>query len=66
MKKIVFLSFLFITFWSYGQKKVLSAQLTSQSISIDGKLDEAAWENAPIASNFIMFEPDNGKPIPEN
>lgn len=66
MKKIVLLSFLFITFWSYGQKKVLSAQLTSQSISIDGKLDEAAWENAPIASNFIMFEPDNGKQIPEN
>jgi len=65
MKKLVFLSLLLSTFWSYSQKKVLQAQSTVESISIDGKLDEAAWENAPIATNFIMFEPDNGKPIPE-
>ncbi|WP_426486322.1 DUF5916 domain-containing protein [Flavobacterium sp. 2] len=65
MKKLVFLSILLSTFWSYSQKKILQAQSTVESISIDGKLDEAAWENTPIATNFIMFEPDNGKPIPE-
>ncbi|WP_026730613.1 DUF5916 domain-containing protein [Flavobacterium denitrificans] len=65
MKKLVFLSLLLMSFWCYSQKKSLQAQSTVESISIDGKLDEVAWENAPIATNFIMFEPDNGKPIPE-
>jgi hypothetical protein len=65
MKKTVFLGILLSALWSYGQKKVVKAQSISQSIIIDGKLDEASWENAPIASDFIMLEPDNGKPIPE-
>ncbi|KAF2329376.1 DUF5916 domain-containing protein [Flavobacterium daemonense] len=65
MKKLVFLSLILSTFWSYSQKKVLQAQSTVESITIDGKLDEAAWEKAPIATNFIIFDPDNGKPIPD-
>lgn len=65
MKKIVFLSLLLCNFLSHGQKKNLQAQSTLESITIDGKLDEAAWANAFSASDFIMFEPDNGKPIPE-
>jgi hypothetical protein len=28
------------------------------------KIDEAAWETVPVATDFIMFQPDNGKPIP--
>jgi len=65
MKNLVFLSLLLTCFLCHSQKKTLQAQTTTESISIDGKLDEAAWENAPIATNFIMFEPDNGKQIPE-
>jgi hypothetical protein len=65
MKKVAFASILLISFCSFGQKKTLQAQPTATSIIIDGKLDETTWENAPIATNFIMFEPDNGKPIPE-
>lgn len=48
---------------SYGQKKTVQAKRTSESISIDGQLTEPIWENAPIATDFIMFAPDNGKPI---
>lgn len=66
MKKLVFFSFLFFAFWSYGQKKFLQTQFITGSISIDGKLDEAAWQNAAIASDFVMYQPDNGKPIPDN
>lgn len=52
---------------SYCQKKVLFAKSTTSNITIDGKINEAAWtENPEIASNFIMFEPDNGKPISED
>ncbi|MEO8532597.1 MAG: DUF5916 domain-containing protein [Flavobacterium sp.] len=65
MKNLVFFTFLFFSLCSYGQKKILQAKPISQSISIDGKLDEPEWENAAIASDFVMFEPDNGKPIPE-
>ncbi|MBZ4036942.1 carbohydrate binding family 9 domain-containing protein [Flavobacterium sp. 17A] len=64
MKKLFYLGFLIATVCSYGQKKSIRAQVTSHAISIDGKLDEPAWENVPIATDFIMLEPDNGKAIP--
>ncbi|PBI91536.1 hypothetical protein BSF41_11350 [Flavobacterium sp. ACN2] len=64
MKKILFFCFLICSVWSYGQKKSIQAQVTSHTISIDGKLDEPAWENVPVATDFIMLEPDNGKAIP--
>lgn len=65
MKKLVFLSLFLSVFFGYSQKKALQAKSISQNISIDGKLDENAWENAVIASDFITLEPDNGKPVPE-
>ena len=43
----------------------MQAKSTSQSISIDGNLNEPAWENASTASDFVMLEPDNGKAIPQ-
>ena len=53
----------FINFSSYSQKKTLQAKLTLENITIDGKNNEQAWKSAPIATDFVMFEPDNGKPI---
>ncbi|WP_433780133.1 DUF5916 domain-containing protein [Flavobacterium anhuiense] len=64
MKKITFFCFLLFSMWSYAQKKSIQAQVTSHTISIDGKLDESAWESVPVATDFIMLEPDNGKAIP--
>ncbi|WP_291285825.1 DUF5916 domain-containing protein [Flavobacterium sp.] len=66
MKKLVFISFLFFSFWGYAQKKTLQAQLIKENILIDGKLDEAVWKNVPPATDFVMYQPDNGKPIPDN
>src|SRR3970040_3023239 len=52
---------------SYGQKKVLFAKSTTANITIDGKINEVIWaSDAEIASDFVMFEPDNGKPISED
>ncbi|GGD13430.1 hypothetical protein GCM10011343_00650 [Flavobacterium orientale] len=45
----------------YSQKKSVQAVKTSQPIVIDGKLDESIWQEALPASDFIMFEPDNGQ-----
>ncbi len=56
---------LFISLWSFGQKKVLQTQFTEEKITIDAKFDEKAWQDAAIATHFIMINPDNGKPIPQ-
>ena len=61
------LLFLILTnFSSFSQKKTLQAKSISENINIDGKINEEAWKSASIASDFIMFEPDNGKPISED
>lgn len=43
------------------RKKMLIAKASS-SPKIDGILDDAVWQNAPIATNFIERNPNNGKP----
>ena len=63
----IFILFLiFISFCTYGQKKTLQAKNITESITIDGKINEEAWKTAPIATDFVMYEPDNGKPIGED
>ncbi|RAR71448.1 DUF5916 domain-containing protein [Flavobacterium aciduliphilum] len=47
-------------------KKSLYTNFCSEKISIDGKFDEAAWKNVAIASDFVMIQPDNGKPQPKD
>ncbi len=44
------------------EKKKISTIKTKNSIKIDAELNEADWENVPVANDFIMVEPDNGKP----
>jgi Domain of unknown function (DUF5916)/Carbohydrate family 9 binding domain-like len=62
--RLLFLLFILISTFSFGQKKTLQAKLTTENIVIDGKLDEAIWQTTPIALDFVMYQPDNGKPIP--
>jgi len=66
MKKHFLICFLLLCTFGYSQKKVLQTKFISDNITIDGKTDEPIWESAPIATDFVMFTPDNGKPIPEN
>lgn len=66
MKQLLILCVLFLSLIGYSQKKTLQTKFISDNIEIDGKLDETIWKSAAIASDFITFEPDNGKPIPEN
>ncbi|WP_293893913.1 DUF5916 domain-containing protein [Flavobacterium sp.] len=48
----------------FGQKKILQTQFTDEKITVDGKFDEKAWKSAQIATDFVMFAPYNGVPIP--
>jgi len=46
-----------------AQKKSIQAVSVNENITVDGKLDEEIWKTAPIATDFVMFDPDNGKAI---
>ncbi|MES2805728.1 MAG: DUF5916 domain-containing protein [Bacteroidota bacterium] len=54
---------IFFSYTAYSQKKTLQAKSITENITIDGKTNEEIWESASVATNFVMFEPDNGKPI---
>ena len=41
-------------------KRTLETVKVSLSPKIDGILNDKVWENAPIANNFIQYEPYNG------
>lgn len=47
-------------------KKSIHIERTKNSPQIDGVLDDDIWKNAKIATDFVMFRPDNGKKAPEN
>jgi hypothetical protein len=66
MKKQHFLCFLLLFALGYGQKKTLQTKFSSEKITLDGKLDEAIWQSVPLATDFVMFQPDNGKKVEEN
>ena len=44
-----------------AQVRSMNAVKTSQSIKIDGNLDDAGWQSAPPATNFIISYPSFGK-----
>ncbi len=56
----VFMLFLFSGVYSYSQNSSIEAVRISQAPKIDGVLDDAAWKNAPVATNFIQNSPNVG------
>lgn len=42
-------------------RKKLEATRIDSPPRIDGELVDDAWANAPVANNFVMMRPDNGK-----
>ena len=63
MKNLYALFLLLFCTLIYGQKKSIQTKFTSEKITLDGKLDEATWQSVPIATDFVMFQPDNGKAV---
>ncbi len=59
------LIFLFLNFLN-AQKKILKTQFTSEKMVVDGDFNEDSWKNAQIAKDFVMLNPDNGKPEKNN
>ncbi|WP_416442538.1 DUF5916 domain-containing protein [Leeuwenhoekiella sp. A16] len=50
---------------SISRKKITITR-TSVSPKIDGNLDDEAWKNASLATNFVERVPNNGIPIPDS
>lgn len=68
MKSIPLIAlFLAVTTFALGQisRKEIPAKRTTENITIDGVLDDVAWQKAPVASQFVSFEPANGIPVSE-
>jgi hypothetical protein len=63
MKYFFLTFFIFVFTYGYSQKKYykLSLPLTISPSTLDD-----IWQSTPEATNFIMFQPDNGRTIPEN
>lgn len=63
MKSIVLFFVLFFSFFAHGQKKSIATKLITEPITVDGKVEEKVWETVQSATDFIMFQPDNGKAV---
>ena len=54
--------FLYCSVSAFAQTKSLKAIKVDHAPKLDGKLDDTAWQNAPVADSFIVNFPDYGKP----
>lgn len=61
--RVILIILLFFVSALYSQKKTVEAKSISEKIVIDGELNENIWNSAKVATDFVMFEPDNGVPI---
>ncbi len=65
-----FLAFCILSYiTSFSQdviRKTLPATKVNKPPKIDGHLNDAVWQNVPVAKNFVMFQPGNGDPEPAN
>ena len=46
--------------------RTIAAQMVQHAIVLDGRLDEADWRDAPIASAFVQSEPRTDEPASES
>jgi hypothetical protein len=46
-------------------KRVTTARFTDQTITVDGRLDESAWQTAEVITGFTQKEPEEGKALTE-
>jgi uncharacterized protein DUF5916/cellulose/xylan binding protein with CBM9 domain len=51
---------------SQARRTIAAERLApGESITLDGSLDEAVWQRADVARDFVQIDPDNGEPATE-
>ncbi|WP_339883770.1 DUF5916 domain-containing protein [Polaribacter vadi] len=58
---IAFLCFHQLKAQNQKNRKTIKTTRVANAPKIDGLLNDEAWENAEIATNFVIFRPENGK-----
>lgn len=72
LKYFLISGFLFFSFTGVSQetdsifRKHITIPRITEAPKIDGVLDDVAWQNAPIAKDFVERNPKNGRPIPDS
>ena len=73
MKKIAVLLFVFFLFSEdfnaqevNTNRKKIEATRVKDSPKVDGNLDDAGWNNVPVAKDFVMMRPTNGDKEPDS
>ncbi len=71
MKKNILILFLFSSLYLFSQDedrviKELQAVRITTPPKIDGKLNDEVWANAPVARDFVMFQPGDRDPEPKD
>ena len=63
MKNFICLPLFLVCVSVYSQQKTSQAFKTNQAPKIDGNLDDAAWADAPVLTDFIQNFPEYGLPV---
>lgn len=68
MRYLFYILVFLFSFQIKAQKtqKVYETKFTKNAPIVDGVLDDEAWQNAAIATNFVMLRPGSGTPEPQN
>jgi hypothetical protein len=62
LRRMIILPLLLVCAVVFSQHKSLQAVKITQAPKIDGELDDAAWKDAPVATDFIQNFPTFGLP----
>ena len=51
-----------------AERQGIAARVSQQrlAIELDGRLDDVAWNDAPLNSRFFQFQPEDGRDAPEH
>lgn len=63
LRSLFFITLCCLHMVGISQPKTITAVKTSQAPRIDGNLDDAAWQQAPVISDFIQNFPNYGSPV---
>ena len=62
IKLILTLNILLLSINVFSQESSsINACMTDSPVIMDGNLNEASWQKSPVVTDFIQFEPEEGK-----
>ena len=63
LRKLLFKTLCCLPVFALCQPRTLIAIKASQSPRVDGSLNDAVWQQAPVAADFMQYQPSYGSPV---